>query len=542
MSNQPLTKPEQLINTKFAPGGYSIVRFSAGQARGYHELDPYPYFAFYDWRTEERGPLPICIPIERMVSRKLSLWLFGRPIKFRFLDEKVTKFVNHVWKINGLNSRMRPASERAGYEGSLAIKWSFDAKDPKQVTINILPVLDTVFVYTNPVDVNEVWMVRIEYPFFNSLEGNWYLYREEWTATKEVRYKPYRLSGPPSRSPQIHGRWSNPYALMYDGKANAWDLQWEIDKVLPNPAGVIPVALLKNINVGDAAYGRGYCWGLHRLTDRLNLTYHLMDRSNQMDSDPFKVFLDVEDMENEDAPQRSMQPGEALSLQSIENEDGTVRKGDVKLLETQGLIRAPMEIYARDLKSFLFEAAGIAFPRLEDITNKGGLTSSVMTQVHSSTIETVNEGRKSLGSDGLVPFFQNMIIGLKNLGVKELPAFESPNDEELMGEVCWHEYFVQTEDEKYAVVDRLRADVEHHFLPLEVAIDKVAHLEEVPDEIVSTYREELIADRDESRELKQEQAEQVPDNTKLRDEPNAPKRRRQRQQKSGRGRVYDGRQ
>jgi hypothetical protein len=58
---------DSLIGTRYFPPFFSVVRLMALEALAYHQMRPYPYWYFADWKVEERGILPRCLPLARRV-------------------------------------------------------------------------------------------------------------------------------------------------------------------------------------------------------------------------------------------------------------------------------------------------------------------------------------------------------------------------------------------------------------------------------------------------------------------------------------------
>ena len=54
-----------LINVKRVPVGFSEAARLASESASYYGCQPYPWHHFTDWKTEERGPFPRCMPIVR---------------------------------------------------------------------------------------------------------------------------------------------------------------------------------------------------------------------------------------------------------------------------------------------------------------------------------------------------------------------------------------------------------------------------------------------------------------------------------------------
>lgn len=69
------------INCRYSPPGWIMARWQAMEAGAYHNLTPYPMWAFNEWKTEDRGPLPRCMPLPRSIVKKSAQWLFGRDVQ-----------------------------------------------------------------------------------------------------------------------------------------------------------------------------------------------------------------------------------------------------------------------------------------------------------------------------------------------------------------------------------------------------------------------------------------------------------------------------
>ena len=173
-------------------------------------------------------------------------------------------------------------AERAALEGGVALKFDFDAsRMGKPVNIDALSVVDQVRLYFDAHDSDLLLMARVQYPYFDAAEGAVYWHREEWTARERVVYAPVAdLS--------LGGQFGVGSWREADGFED-----WAVVAREENPFGVIPILYVKNIEALDV-WGVGDLWTLYRVIDRINLTYHLMDRSNQFDSETNPIFQDLE--------------------------------------------------------------------------------------------------------------------------------------------------------------------------------------------------------------------------------------------------------
>ena len=271
-------------------------------------------------------------------------------------------------------------------------------------------------------------MARVQYPYFDAQDGKTYWYREEWTDQEEVHYDPI---------PDELFTLGKPIPDEYDG--------WRIRRRSRNPFGVIPITAIRNIETDDL-WGVGDLWDLYRVLDRIHLTYHLMDKSNQFDSEINPIFIDARVDESDiDKP---LQPGQPLQLQS----DNDQNKAQVVLPEARGSLRPAMMEYARDLRRQVLDAASSVMVEPGDLTNKGNLTVAVLQQLYLPQIEITEEKRKTYGENGLCLFLSRMAQGLQRAGVS-LGVNES-DEATYSVDLLWPAYFERSEDEKAAVTGR----------------------------------------------------------------------------------------
>ena len=387
-------------------------------------------------------------------------------------------------------SRLFHLAKLGGKEGGVCLKFSVIENEVK---INILSGVEEVKFYYDPHDQYNLQMARIEYPYMDNNDGGWYWYREDWTVDQVIYYKPVKLdTAPIQKNPYFYN--ITPY------KPNQFLFNWEVAKREENKFGVIPVFYIKNSET-ETGYGQGDLFDLTRTVDRINIVYHLMDISNQRDADPTKVFFDV-DAENDDLL-GSEESGGVISLKSDESESGEPKSGRVELLEAKGLLRAPMELYAKDMKAMFFEATGMVFTRPEDITNKGNLTQSVLVQLYAPVIEVTNEKRKTYGDEGICRFIALMCKGLKNLGISEFRIYKEDNDE---FKIKWPDFFRMSADEKLAETDRMKIEVESGLITREEALKRIAVLEDI--ENLEDFIKELKDWKDPNLELQKQSLEQ----------------------------------
>lgn len=496
-----------LVNTKFYPPGFQALRLTAHEAMAYHNLRPYPYFAFAEWKTEERGPMPRCLPIAQRTVRKGSRWLFGQPVQIKVPgNERLEKFLRQQWQRNRMPTRMVAAAERGGVQGGIALKWAYDETADPKLSIQVLSVIDECRLFYDPHDRDKLLMARVQYSVFNPQDGDLYIYREEWTDDEEIHYQPVR--GTTTNLAVVGSTQTMAYGstVVVEGTRSEPDVygEWQIIDRKANPFGIIPIWPIRNIDRGGT-WGWGDWWvdaggGMLRLLDRINLTFHMMDKSNQFDGERNLVFLDV--AASQDALDRPLAPGNPLSLKS-ENY-GENARGQVIELEASGQMRPHMMDYAKELRWELLAAISSVDVRTDEVTNKGNMTQAVLSQLYAPLIEATSEKRKTYGEDGICKFLERCAIGLKNLGAKEdgIEDVGIDNEESHDVQLTWPDYFESTDDEKSARVSRLIQERDAGWMTDERAIETVAEMEGIED--VTKFKTEATSEAGE-REDKEEE-------------------------------------
>jgi hypothetical protein len=462
----PATLAAALINTKHLPPGLGCLRALSAEARAYDTLSPYPEYWFRDWKVEDRGPLPRCMPLAKSIVRRGARWLFGKPVRLYCPgNTQLEEFLRQAWEQNRLDSRLVASAQNGALDGGIVLKFAWDEGARRPLTIQTLSLVDQVRLYWHPHDRDQLLMARVQYPYFDPASGKTFWYREEWTAELEVHYHPVAAEN--------LGRGGDPDT--YDG--------WIIDSAATgaNPFGLIPLQPVKNMETEDC-WGAGDLWDLYRVFDRVNLTYHLMDRSNQFDSERNPIFIDAD--VDEDDIDRPLQPGQPMEIHSRDQESN--RSAKVEWPITGNALRPAMMEYARDLRKQILDAVGSVFVNPEEITNKGNLTRAVLEQLYQPLIEMTAEKRKSYGADGLVPFFAKVAQGLQNVGV---PLAVTEEDETHTVELRWPAYFEFSEDERGAFTGRIQEQVAAGFVTHDRAIERVAQVEGIED--VDALKDEL---------------------------------------------------
>jgi len=448
-----------LIGCPNEPAGFSGQWNLGREAYAYHLLNPYPFFHFQDWKTEERGPLPKAMPIARDIARKGAQWLFGVSPALTAENKKIEEAINVIWQLNMMPQRMVRFAENGAVWGGYCLKFSYDQEDPKKVTISTHNASRDCQLFYDYHDRTRLLMARIQYRYFDAVNGDYYWHREEWTDAEFVQYEPVK-----------HENAANTIENPYDLIKAPPNEKWQIQSRESNKFQVIPVQHVRNMET-ESQWGEGDCWAIWRVLDRVNLTYHLMDRSNQFDSEPNKVYIDVK--EGQELVDRPMTPGEVESVESS-NDKGA----KVQLLEPGGNLRPAMMEYARELTRQIYSACGSVDIDGAAVTNKGSMTTAVMHQMYAPLINTTREKRKLYGEDGIAKFLELMCIGLKNVGRE--PAFSSVNPAKIDTynvTTVWPDFFNLTPEERQIVTQTTCEQFDAGFLSREMAVERIASIE-----------------------------------------------------------------
>lgn len=462
-----------LIGTKNLPSSFSAVRRASRQARAYYQLVPYPMYSRMttDWKTEERGPYPRCRPFVRNITNKAASWLFGRPVSFKVansLEDEMTELINNTWTSNHMTRRSRSMSVIGSNSGGVFLKFSYDKERSEYPQIDILDPAEQVRCYWDPEDITRLLMVRVQYPIYNAIEGEWYWHREDWTDDKCVIYKPTPFSL------MVKGEFVDPYSTV--NQADEYD-KWDIQSSEDNVFGVIPGWYIRNIDSGSE-HGDGDLWAVFEAVDQINFTYNLEHKDNQKSIDPKTAYIDLVPADG-DQPGTNADSAE-LVLESKLGDEG--KQGKIELLQTNSALRPYLREFAEQLKKELYDAVGSVEADMEDISNKGSLTSTVMRAIFAPLIEKTAEKRQCYGEDGICVFFERMSKGMANLKVAGWR-------EEKDIQIIWPPYVEQTEEEKIELADRQIKLLDNSLTTKDKAIRAIASADGVVD--VDKYAEEV---------------------------------------------------
>jgi hypothetical protein len=433
------SKPEDLIGTVHNPPGFDAARAYSRQSKAYFGLQPYPRWSpmTKDWKIETRGPLPRCQPFVRRLIQKGAVWLFGKPLTFRAAsDHTLSAALNDTWAAASMGSRAVSLGAIGGLSGGVVLKFSFDPKKSDLPSISVLDPGEQTRLYWDAFDCNKLLMARVQFPYIDPTSGRKFWYREDWTDSLHVTYKPFEDSGAFSTHDTIYEN-----ANIADKNSG-----WQVEKSTPNPFGIIPLWYIQNRNSG-ADIGEGDLWQYFHIIDQINFTIDLAHKHNQKHISPDKAYIDLQPPVSD--PAMSGAPIESEVLETIE---GKPSQGKVQVLETDGSMRPHIKQFLDDLLRDLFQTIGMVDVSPDSITNKGNLTASVLTQLYAPLIETTSLKRGSYGEDGIAVFMERMSTGMANLGVK---PWKSGVDVQIV----WPPMIQESEDEKTARTARKTAEV-----------------------------------------------------------------------------------
>lgn len=418
------------------------ARREALRAKAYYDLKPYPVFAYQEWKIEDRGPLPQCMPFCANIVDRSAKWLFGKPPRITVTNKKAEDTVL-TW-FNQAFYKLKQAAIMAMNEGSVTLRFAFDA-DKQEGYFSFLSTLDCVRYVYDPHDVNTVMIAYVQYPFYEIKEKKWKMYREAWTKDTYCVFVPQDIVFRPIRfGSQLYGNVAF-VAADNDFITPERYEDWKIDgsKTGPNPLGFIPLVQIRD-DEGDTVYGRGVLWKVTHIIDKINLAYHLMDRSNQYDSEPTMVFIDAELDSLDDA---QVSPGGALSINTRETADSGNRQAKANLIEPSGRLRAYMSEYTSDLRQQVSEATGTVEISAKEVSNKGNFTQSVLNQIYAPLIEST-DARRQNWERKIEDFLAECAKGVS-------PFMKFSWAESDRFDLQWPEYFIVSDQDKALRLDRL---------------------------------------------------------------------------------------
>jgi hypothetical protein len=450
----------------------------AMRAQAYYELAPYPVFGFTEWKTEDRGPLPKCMPFCANLVKRPARWLFGKPPRITCDNVEAGQPVLDAFKRT--YHKLVKAAVRSMIEGSVSLRFAYNF-DTKQCVFSFLSTLDNVRYITDPHDESRVVLVFVQYTYFDENSGKWLWHREAWTDSNYIIFKPQEARFSPVRFGEERYYGNVAFVAMPDANGTFQSPDtftgWEIDKISGNPLGFIPVIQIKN-EEGDTPYGEGIIWRVTHILDRINLAYHLMDRSNQFDSDPTTVFIDAE-FEVQDVA--TISPGGVSAINTRESADSGNRQAKVTLLEPSGRLRPYMSEYVNDLRHQVCTLTGTVEISDKELSNKGNFTQSVLNQIYAPLIEST-DARRSVWEARLEEF-------LGNCAKAVAPFFGKVWTDSDKFNVTWPDYFILPEQEKGIKLDRLIRQESLGLITKDRVIQQVASMDGVED--VDAYLEEL---------------------------------------------------
>jgi len=469
-----------LINTTVLPAGLREARTLARKAKAYHALRPYPNVSFQQWKEDDRGPLPVCRPFVRHIVQKSADWLFLKPVHFKVEEEpELTELINGVWNNACMGSRAIGMAVIGALSGAVDLKWSKPDQDTNDVTIEIYDPTEHTRFYYDQIDSTKLLMARIQVPYFDYAQKKWFWKREDWTDEYWVTYDPL----PATQGVDRNG--ANPYQFVED----ADKAQFTGEKKAKNPFGIVPFWRVRNADSGDE-WGFGDLWPYYQVIDQINFNEDLGHKDNQKRVNPAVALINLTQANNE-APDFGNNPDAVHVLETVDD-----KAGNIQVIEGSVEIREHIRDFADSLKKELYGAVGSVMFNPEDITNKGALTSQVMTQMYAPLIETTTRKRGLYGEDGISMFFERMSLGLSTIN---LEGWKPAKDVQTI----WPNVVEMTEEEKMAASNRQAFNIENAFTTHERAVRELA----TQDGVIDT--DELLEDVKPIAEKKAKEADEI---------------------------------
>ena len=467
-----------IINTRSPAPFQQAMALQSWRSLDYYENGPYPTHAFgpQQWQLD-KGPTPTPLPYAQILITEGAEFVFrGGPPVFSVAENAAANDrLQAIIRANNLNAQWVSLAENAANHGAIFAKFSVDMDNKANpVRITFLTMPQECRVWVNPHDHTRILMARIQYPFRDPASGDWMYYREEWTDEFYVKYRP-KWAG----KSEIGSVFALPDYRNSLGDGDGW----EIEQQDANPFGLIPGVVIRNRMAKGNPLGVGDCWRVFGLIDRIALTMHGEDTSNQLHSDPTLAVSNGE-LENKDP----LQPGEVFEVKG-KKDAGPVK---VELLEPSGAAR---EYSHRDIdkwEELLYKAVGLSRVNPADVTNSGNMTELAFAMTYGRSIATSDSKRELWGNSGMCVFFHALLTALHRLGgVRELAAY----DEDAPISVEWPPYFQVTPDDLETITDRTATQVEKGFLPIDRGAERIARAEKIPANEIQTLLAELKAER-----------------------------------------------
>lgn len=456
------------------------ARRQAIRAQAYYDMCPYPVFGFSEWKPEIRGPLPKCLPFCGNLVKKSAKWLFGKPPRITCTNEKADEIILKAFK--KLYPRLLKAAITTLIEGSVTLRFNYNAVD-RSCSFSFLSTLDNVRFIYDPHDQTKVLVAYVQYCYYDAELQKWLMYREAWTETTFCTFKPLEVTFAPVKFGEnvLYGNVA--FILTNTSGGDSYQSAetftgWEIESSDVNPLGFIPLIQLKN-EESDTIYGEGILWRITHMLDRINLSYHLMDRSNQFDSDPATYIIDA-DLESFDVG--SVAPGGTVTVNTRDTVDGGNRQAQVKLIEPSGRLRPYMEGFVSDLREQVCQLVGMVEVSTREISSKGNLTQSVLDLLYEPLIQAT-DARRSVWETGLEDFFTKCVKSISK------PCGIDWKDDKDKFNLQWPAYFSVPEQEKVLKLDRLVKQEGLGLITKERAMRYMASADDVED--IEMFMEEL---------------------------------------------------
>jgi hypothetical protein len=464
----------EIVNAKIKAIGVNDLTQTIMRARAYYDNLPYPdYGPNGGWPVvngEQIYPRVI-VPLPQIIVDKSATFLMKRPPRFYVKENKAaTDFIRRVIEENQID--FKAAARTAGQEGGVWPKFYFDGFDKRNPwKISILSCQEVTPIYA-PHNINDLVMVRIQYKYQRADGTEWW-YREEWTASEEIHY--FELG-----NGILEDREALEAAREGDAGENQNNGPWRVSSRLANPFGMIPLQQVRNQIDSLTPNGEGDYWKLYGMFDRINVAYDGLDRSNQFASGPVAVFIEADE-----AP-TALSPHSAYSI--------TGPNADVKLLQLESDLIKSLA-YTAKLEAFVYSAAGVVNPKLEDVAGLGQLSFAALQLLHGPIIEATDTKRENWGQRGLCVFFQKMLQAASRWDGAKLGYTQTS---EVVA--SWDDYFPLGGVDKQIELANLKAATDMG-LPFDIASRWLARIVGVPESELAEFLAKTATDMEARQKL-----------------------------------------
>ena len=179
---------------------------------------------FADWDEATEGKRPFVIPVGKIIVDSGAEFLFSDPPKFLVAEnEELETLISDLCSANNLEAKLLPMARSAGNEGGVWLKFAWTPNNIKRPIAITTYAPYQVDAFYDPLDADVLETVRLTLKYSDN-QGQWWLYRESWTATDVAYYKPLKTH-------------EDDDTQVINGFVRG---EWPIDRTEANRFGVIP--------------------------------------------------------------------------------------------------------------------------------------------------------------------------------------------------------------------------------------------------------------------------------------------------------------